>query len=678
MYHYISKQLSKFTTNKKRFISIILSLFIPALYGVILLTSKMHPTDHMDHLPIAVVNNDTGVLANEENIHVGNELVERLKESKTLGWDFVDTATAMNGLQNNDYYMVIVIPEDFSQNITTLTDANPKKLQLQYIQNEGLNFTAATITDRAAETIRQQLEESIIQQFATNVVTQVGDGLEEAATGSEQLADGMSQLKDGTEQLHASVTNRTNDIARLADGTKQLKNGTSLLLSNLTINADNIHTLAEGSKKLHEGTIALKNGTNEILTGLQDAKAGSSALYAGLTKQLTPGSARLADGVVEFVNTIEPLISQVGPLLGFDPVETSQRLTELKNGAIQLKEGLAVGSEFEQGLKKLDHGLQQLVDGQNKVNDGAKQLESGAKQIADGNAQVKSGWNELTDGVKTLDSGAAQIANGNAQVYDGWLTLVEGATQLNDGATKLQEGSYKLADGLKSGVENIAPLKNGDKNIEMFASPVENAFETINSPQYYRDTTAPLIMSLGLFVGILILSLFMNVTRPAEVSVFRWFIRTYGKLSVLAVIQALLLLMYVLVIIRMQVTNPIWLTITLFVAALSFSAIVLFLAAIAGNVGRFIAIALVLAQLPTTGGDLPIIMLSDGLQRLSAILPFKYSIAGFRTSILLGNTDQIMYYIGALILFGIIALLLTLAVYFVSKHKNIQSISETG
>lgn len=731
MSNYIKNQFSKLSANKAVFISIILSLFIPVLYGAILLTSKMHPTDHMDNLPVAVVNDDVGVMSDGEQLHVGNQLVDNLKASEALGWDFVDTSTAMEGLQNNDYYMVIVIPEEFSNNVLTLTEPDPKKLELSFIQNEGLSFNAATITDTAANTIKQELEKTIIHQFAETVVDQVGGGFEEAADGSEQLADGTDQLLEGTEQLNESVTGNIDDINRLASGSRELKDGTALILSNLRGNSGDINRLASGAQELHEGTETLGDGTGQILSGLQEAKSGSTQLYNGLTQQLAPGSERLAEGSVELAEGSEELAAgveeaQAGVIETVESInllysvlqnlpashETLEddiifnvmlgqleenvngadvkleRFQELVNGAHRLKAGaseLKAGAhelrdglteQFKPGLEQIDDGLSQLVAGQSEVVAGVADLEDGAKQIADGNAGVRSGWNELTSGATELDAGAAQIAEGNAQVNEGWQELVEGSTELNEGAQQLNDGSHQLAEGLQSGLETISPMKQAE-NIEMFASPVEMAFEQINSPEYYRDTTAPLVTSLALFVGILITSLFMNFNRPADVSPLRWFVSRFVNLSILAIIQAVLLLVYLLLFIRMQATNPGLLILTLLVAAVTFSAVVLFLASLAGHVGRFIAIAFVLLQLQITGGDLPVIMLSDTLTSLSSYLPFYYSIAGIRTALMLGNSDQILFNILILLVFAVVALALTFIVYMFKKDNNMTSAEET-
>ncbi len=56
---------------------------------------------------------------------------------------FVDSKDAEQGLKNGTYYMVITIPEDFSENASTLMDEKPKKMELEYETNPGTNYIAS-------------------------------------------------------------------------------------------------------------------------------------------------------------------------------------------------------------------------------------------------------------------------------------------------------------------------------------------------------------------------------------------------------------------------------------------------------------------------------------------------------------------------------------------------------
>lgn len=57
---------------------------------------------------------------------VGDELVDNLKEDKSMDFHFVSENDANDGIKDGKYYMVVTIPENFSKNASTLISDNPK------------------------------------------------------------------------------------------------------------------------------------------------------------------------------------------------------------------------------------------------------------------------------------------------------------------------------------------------------------------------------------------------------------------------------------------------------------------------------------------------------------------------------------------------------------------------
>lgn len=713
-------EMAKLFTNKGVLLSVIAVLLIPIVYAAVMLSATWGPYDNLSNLPVAVVNKDTGAMSGDEPINVGKDLVEEFKASKSLGWKFVSEEDAKKGLKNLDYYMVIEIPEDFSKNVTTVLDPDPKQLELKYIQNEGLNFMAAQVTNSATERIRESLGNKITQTYVENIFAQLGDvadGFKSAADGSDQIHSGTSELKDGTGQLLSALTEKSGDIDKLASGAKQLEAGTGELLTSLTSKQGDITKLANGAKDLNAGTgellrnlkgktgditklaagakelqvglSELSKGTGDILAGMQTAQAG----FKGAMDQLGPGSKQLAAGTTQVSNGAAELsagtkelaagIKQLAahPLLAADPnvqklVVGSQTIAdktaELAVGAGSLKAGAATLSG---GIDQLDgtlsKGLSDLVAGQTQVDSGAKKLSAGSGQLAAGTSEVQNGWKTMTAGVTQLDSGASQISAGNQTVNQGWKqlsagasklntgmkqvsdgtgsvqtgwgTLTEGVTKVDDGVGKLNAGSEELADGLKGGAEQTSSLKVTDKNIAMFASPVNTVQEKVNDYQYYRDSTAPYILSLGLFVGILIMSFVVDFRKPAEVTAsgVSWFIGKFLHLSVLAIIQAVVVSIFALVFLKLQVGNSFAFILFACVVSLAFLAIIFFLVSVAGNIGRFIAFIFIVLQLSTTGSNLPVEMLPEGLQSLSKFLPLTYTNAGFKAVISLDHMGSV-------------------------------------
>lgn len=84
------------------------------------------PYGHLDKLPVAVVNEDKGAMFEGEQLKLGDKLVSKLKDRKDFNFIFVGKEEGYKKLKDQEFYMLIEIPKDFSENATTLMDENPK------------------------------------------------------------------------------------------------------------------------------------------------------------------------------------------------------------------------------------------------------------------------------------------------------------------------------------------------------------------------------------------------------------------------------------------------------------------------------------------------------------------------------------------------------------------------
>src|SRR5699024_451668 len=210
-------------------------------------------------------------------------------------------------------------------------------------------------------------------------------------------------------------------------------------------------------------------------------------------------------------------------------------------------------------------------------------------------------------------------------------------------------------------------------NIDMFASPVMSDNNVVNSFPFYRDANAPYVLTLALFVGILAMSFIVSYTRPTILppSETAWFMGKTGVLASLAIAQALIISLYSLIILRLEVHSSLPFILFSIFVSLTFLMIVLFLVALAGNIGRFIALIFVVLQLSTTGSDLPIHMLPEGFRNLSVFLPFTYSIDGFKNIVTLGNASNVWANIGVLFIYFATFAILSGIVFFI-RYRRIQ------
>lgn len=885
-------ELKSLKERKGLLFALIGVMLIPIVYVAVLLSATWGPYDNLENLPVAFVNKDLGGVSSGQPINVGEDLVATLKESKTLGWNFVSDEEAQKGLKSQKYYMIIEIPEDFSQKVTTVLDADPQVPELRYIQNEGLNFMAAQVTNSAVERLREQLGDKITATYARTVFSRFTDietGFSTGADGSQQIYDGTTQLAEGTGTLLSSLTEKADDINKLAAGAQTADAGAGELLSAITGGAGDINKLADGSQQVAsgasqlktgstqvlggltavqsgsnqvlaglgsardgstqvlDGLTSLKGGSNQVLGGLSQVRDGSGQVLGGLTSledgsgqvltgltsleggsgqvltgltslqsgsnevlnginsayngsgELVNGIARLQPGATAVAAGVDGVAAATGQLkAGLDQVlqglegflQTSPELAEspqvgglvqglksvseglkdlndkvtkelqpgaaqvaggtqqLATGAQQLQTGLgqlsagqsqavagvsqlvagqtqavtgvkqlvagqtsavsgvkqlvagqtqAVGGidqlvegqttavsgvdqlvagqtslvggldQLVAGQTQAVGGLDQLVTGQKAAVAGIEALESGASQVAAGNGSLTGSWSKLGAGVSSLKDGLTQISSGNQTVATGWEAMTEGVTALNDGTQKLQAGSSELTTGLAGGAEEIGAIRVTDANIAMFSSPVTLAGEKVNGYTYYRDSTAPYVLSLALFVGMLVLSFFVDFKKPAILpsSAISWFVSKWLQLALFATIQAVLVSLFTLVVLRLDVQNVLLFILFSIFVSITFMSIVFFLVSVGGNIGRFIALAFIVLQLSITGSNLPIPMLPENLRALSQFLPLTYSNAGYKSIISLGDTSLLASNVMVLAIYLVATSALALIVFIV-------------
>ncbi|MBA2940168.1 YhgE/Pip domain-containing protein [Paenibacillus sp. CGMCC 1.16610] len=146
---------------------------LPSVYAWINLEAMWDPYSNTSGIKIAVTSNDKGAKIEDKSINIGNEVVDNLKENHTLGWTFVDEATALNGVERGDYYASLIIPEDFSRKITSIVDGEMEKPEIVYTVNEKINAVAPKITSKGASSVSQQISENFIKTVSNSILTRM-------------------------------------------------------------------------------------------------------------------------------------------------------------------------------------------------------------------------------------------------------------------------------------------------------------------------------------------------------------------------------------------------------------------------------------------------------------------------------------------------------------------------
>ena len=503
---------------KKYFLLIVVFaiMLIPSIYTVLFLGSMWDPYGNTASLPVAIVNEDEPIVYDGRVVNIGEQLCDKLKKNDSLQFNFPDEQTALRGLENSTYYMVMVIPKDFSANSVTLTSDNPKRMVLEYYVNPGTNYIASKFGESAVKSIKEQINKTVINTYATTIYGKLGtihDGFLAAADGSGQIGGGVSQLKDGNLQI-------TNGLSQLSNGCLTLKEGTGTL-------EDGLKKYTDGVSQVSDGVGQIKNGTTQLVDNSQKLNDGAGQLLDGLnlmsdqigeslTEENLNDLARLEDGLLEINDGIQTLqkainedykisdekladikakIGEAETIVKSDEFKLFCEITSYSNidydriiTRIDLVEQFATADEKAQ-LEKLKsfvvkiqslqslrkkvtpENAQKLVDTGYKLLDAYGQLTDGVQRLSDGGNQAlpvaSDTLKKLTGGLQSVQNGLDRTVarDGETGLIEGMTTLKDGIAQYTGGVSQVDDGVSQVADGLNQLTANNKKLNDGVKKL---------------------------------------------------------------------------------------------------------------------------------------------------------------------------------------------------------------------
>lgn len=719
----ISAEWKQLLRTKKMLIAMVAILFIPVLYAGMFLWAFWDPYANMNELPVAIVNLDEGAEMDGKKLSLGDELVDKLMEGGNFNIQQVSKEDAEAGLKNQEYYIAIEIPENFSQHATTLLDENPEKLTIVYKPNEGFNFLSAQIGETAMERIRAEVNEKIASTYAEQLfdsIKNIGNGFGEAADGAGKLHDGAAELENGAQDLKGYLETLASSTITLKDGSDRLAKGTNDAAKGAADLNKGIGALSSGVAELNKGAVQATKGATDLKEGIENYTAGVGQLrdsYALIaqkeeefgnalgtinekTASLNAAAQQLESGSKNVSAGINDLSDKLAPVLTSMPEEQQAALKaalgQLKQGSAQLSGGMTELSEgtaaLHEGVAQVNGAAGQLRDGHaqalaglEKLNGSSPQLTEGAAALAQGNGALSTGLDQLSEGVASAKKGSADLASGLNELNAGSSTLSEGTGTLASKSKELADGSSKLTDGMKELNEGTLTLQEklaeanatasevnpNEKTYNMAAAPVDVEKDGINEVPNYGTGFAPYFLSLGLFVGALLLSIVFPLVEPAikPTGAFSWMASKVSVLAIVGLVQALAAVAIIKWGLGMETANLPLFILTAVITSYTFIAIVQMLVSIFGDPGRFAAILILILQLTTSAGTFPLELIPEPLQVFNKLLPMTYSVQAFKASISTGDISHLWANNGVLIGFMVACLAVTFG-YFALIFKK--------
>lgn len=680
--------LNEMVWKERKLIVVILGILcIPLLYSGIYLTAFFDPYDQMENLSVAVVNEDRGAQKDEETVNVGKELVDHLQEDDQFGWKFVNRAEMEHGLEKGEYHLAVVIPKDFSRQAISLQDPKPLKGQLEYRVNEGANYLSSQVGQRMIQGLQDQLREKLTHSYAEALFDEVEtstDSLDKASKGASELAEATGKAKNATGQLEEGAVQLASGVHGLDQAVSRLSAGVGELVKGLNTAGSGTSQLQSGAGKLDSGLGELESGIEKGMKDLPRLQEGASQVRDGIGKFKdiihNPKLERGAAAISEMARKLQSHSSEADqrykqmiqkhPELADDPdaVQLKKALEENRRAHTGLLER---ATRLEQDLKQAQNSIDQMYGGQTQVVDGigavqkgmdqqlkgVKELHSGATVLSGKLGELKEGLDQLMTGGQKLDQGVEQLAQAPGKLSDGLVKLSTGLKGLSHGLDEISDGQNTLADKLAEGV-NAAREALAGKGLkaDQIADPVQVDKERVHPIPNYATGFAPYFVSLSLWVGAMIFFTVMDLKRPLLGNDTRPFSGSSALL--MGTLQALLLVFVLIHWVGIEPEHEGWLYLFAVITGIVFTSINHFLVSAFKDVGRFIAILLLMFQLTSSAGTYAVDLLPTFFQEVSPFLPMTYSIEGLRAVISTGDTEVIMEKAGILIGIGLATWLL--------------------
>ncbi len=651
-------------------------VIVPTLYAWFNIAGSWDPYGNTGNLKVAVANSDNGYMSDliPVRVNIGDTVVSALRENDQLDWRFVSESDAVEGVRSGEYYAAVVIPENFSSRMMTVFSSDAEHAEIVYYENQKANAIAPRVTDKAASTVRQQIDETFAKTISdvglatTSSLLEFMDGDQIAAYAgnlSGTLAGAITTLRDASGSV--------DEFAGLLQSSTGLLDSTSDLLASAGAANENAEALVGDAKTglsgMHDALDAAVAAINQSLkdsAGDYDAAAkaideafGAADAHVSLTvTQLRDASADVAKRASDMRDVQDNILAVERD------VEGSNLPEKLKAELVQKIDIVAntVGNVANQQELLAKH----LSDAAASLETGAAEARAKAQAVKDGIAEAKGSIGGVKDSynatlkqqISDLSDAVADVARRGSDMAD---DLGATVTDLSHAASALSDdlaGAHEVLAGasadLVSAADDLQRLKEGldtavtsgdlDRVRELIgsdpaaladalAAPVALDRQAVYHIKNYGSAMAPFYTTLSIWVaGIVLAAMLKANVDEADVKALgnprlhELYLGRYAFFALLAFAQATLVCAGDLLFFGIQCEHPFQFMLVGWLAGFVFSNMIYTLTVSFGDIGKAIAVVLLVMQVAGSGGTFPIEMTADFFQAVYPFLPFTHAI----------------------------------------------------
>lgn len=651
---------------------------LPALYAWVNIYANMDPYGSTGNIRIAVASRDSGIVdANGATVNKAQEVMDELRESTAIGWQFPDSADdAIEGVRSGEYYAAIIFEKNFTYNMYHFEHAvSDAEVPVTYYENAKKNAVASKITQTAASSLQEKINTKYLQTVFSTIFSE--------ANGIESRL----QSEDAIQSVILELTELRDTLLRYDMAVEQF----------LSVSPETSAALQSAQSKLE--TLQVPNGAK--LTAAQQnlarAQQTVSALDTSFSQKLSDVEKQIADveaamEALKNSDAAKNTSERVDSLREKNQVllATLQSLRALLDDRLNLPGVQSAAAALDLMILRAG-GIDSLLSALPEAADASAVEQLGSDVTALCQSMRSSLSNALVPGVNTMISDFSSTLAALTPLLsslDGMLGNLSDVTDAaGDAITDIDAALRQLRAVLQSAAGKLTEVidavqsAEGDQRKEMllrilggdadlygnfFSALSDVDVQEVYSVKSYGAAMAPFYSVLAVWVGGVILVSILDTHTdekkfPHATNAQQYFGR-FGIFLLMGQIQAAVIVLGDIFLLDCAPAHPWLMWLSAAVASFVFVLLIYSLTISFGDIGKAIVVVVMVVQIAGSSGSYPIEILPEIFAKIYRFFPFPYAINAMREALCGVYEQDYLVYLLELLLFGALALLIGLVV----------------
>ncbi|AGE76083.1 TPA: YhgE/Pip family protein [Bacillus thuringiensis] len=593
-----------------------------------------------------------------------DQTVNTVFNSTRVGTAYVKSV--MDGLQNKG-----VDPAVAQKNVQDASKLLQERIDsVSYLIDFFTAFKESASTEFGKQFFGNRVESLTVLKNsmvdANNRVKHVGDLISSGQEVKQDVRDAVNQKLDAVNNLVNQAEKDYNatfvaDFEKAVSTAEQLKSkaenaqeNAQQLRGNLNQDINKANEILNNGREKYDKAV---NDYSRLKTELEKAREDlSNKGVNGLdsTKVALNDLNGQFKASWNLVNDMIPVLESTNKVLA--DVNSDKNLNGTISKLNKAKDGLQKGMDLtDKGIDAINKGQKPAADVIESINQVSKSVSGQIGDIlAKYDSEITPNFNAAIARTKEMSKNTSQILKeADKKLPDVKKLLEDSSKGLVDGKKKLadikaempatEKKIKELADKIRDfeseeDLKDIIRLLKNDveKQSDYFANPVNLKENKLFAMPNYGSAMSPFYTVLALWVGALLMVSLLTVEVHEEGANYKSHEIYFGRLLTFLTIglsQAFIVSMGDIFLLGTYVVDKFWFVLfSLFIGGV-FVCIVYSLVSIFGNVGKSMAIILLVLQVAGSGGTFPIQMTPAFFQAIYPFLPFTYAISAIRETV---------------------------------------------